>query len=134
MVVKILLLSESIKEFLVSAGKFVKKYWQFFLGLSIGLVTFLISRDRNKIDKALGEIKKIDKEERDKNIEISNSKSEKVDQAVRDFIENDSKASEKHKDRISEIESESDAIKSNLLEKEKESPGTIAEEINKIVK
>ena len=102
--------------------------------MSIGLVTFLISRDRNKIDKALGEIKKIDKEERDKNIEISNSKSEKVDQAVRDFIENDSKASEKHKDRISEIESESDAIKSNLLEKEKESPGTIAEEINKIVK
>ena len=133
MVIKILLAFDALKETLASAWKVIKKYWQVVIGFIAGLATILIFKGRGA-SKATRDLISKSKEQRDRNIAISEDKSGKVNEAVKEFIENESKAAEKHEDKISEIELESDKIKSDLLEKEEKSPGTIAEEINKIVK
>ena len=133
MVIKALLAFEAAKEMLASAWKIVKKYWQIFVGFIVGVATLLLLRGRSS-DKVAKDLNDESRKQRDKSISIAEDKSEKVDQAVREFIENESKASERHEDRISEIKSEADRIKSELLEKEADSPGAIADEINKIVK
>ncbi len=133
MVIKALIAFEAVKEMLASVWKIVKKYWQIFVGFIVGVATLLLFRGRSS-DKVAKDLNDESRKQRDEIISIAEDKSEKVDQAVREFIENESKASERHEDRISEIKSEADRIKSDLLEKEADSPGAIADEINKIVK
>ena len=133
MVIKTVILIESLKRALTCTGKFVKKYWQLCLGFLSGILTFVIFNSRRGANKAAQEIAKINQEARNKNIKISEDKSGKIDQAVKDFIENDSNAAKDHEEKIKEIDSKAEKIKSDLLEREDKSPGTIAKEINKIV-
>jgi len=121
----------AIKSFLYKVFAWCKKYWQFILGLSVGLVIFLLTRDRRKILKTFEKFKKASDQMIDSAIEIEKNQDKRTSDAIESYKEKLESASEENIKRDELISSEKEKIKDSLLEREKSSPGTIAEEINK---
>lgn len=134
MVVKLIVIQTLVKEAFEKSLSFVKKYWQFFLGLCAGLFVLVLTRDKGNMRKAFEETARINREARDKNLEILKEKSEKVSEAIEDFTEREMALEVERQEKEREIASRAEEIKNDLLEREEKSPGTIASEINKIVK
>tara|TARA_B100000700_G_scaffold328530_1_gene446665 strand:+ start:485 stop:889 length:405 start_codon:yes stop_codon:yes gene_type:complete len=131
-----LLLWAAVKENFKQACKFIKKYWQFFLGLSVGLLILVLKRDTSEMKKTFQKFKETSDQMRDESLEISKETSEKSLDAVETFKESLESAENERENREKEIDEKSAHIKQELLESEKNNPGSLArelqEEIDKI--
>ena len=124
------ILGLQIKEALEKAWAFVKRYWQFFLGLSVGLIVLAVSRDSRGIANAFKKFKESSDEMNQNSLEIERQQDEKALDAIDEFTKEVREAEKEHKDSSEKIENESRDRVSNLLEEESESRGTIADKIN----
>jgi len=124
----------AIKTFFKKAWAWCRKYWQFLLGLSAGLVVLVVTRDRARLSKTFKKFKESSDAMIENSIEIEKSQDEKTLAAVDKYKEDLENASEENKDRDKLIQGEKEEIKNSLLEREGENPGTIASEINKELK
>ena len=120
-----------IKEKLKNAWEIVKKYWQFFLGLTVGLVILVLKRDSTSMRKTVEKFKETSDKMRDRSLEISKEEAEKTSDAIREFQDNVEKAGDDLSERDESISEKRDEIARELLEREKERDGTIAEELQK---
>ena len=121
----------AVKAFFEKAWLFIKKYWQFFLGLSVGIVILLVSRDSGGIRKALEKFREADLKEREENLNIDKEKSERVSEAVDEYVEREKSISERQSEKKAEIENKEKEMKEALLSDASEDPASIANEINK---
>jgi hypothetical protein len=125
-----------IKENLKKAGNFIKKYWQFFLGLSVGLAMIILNRDSSKMKKTFQKFKETSDNMRDESLRIALESDEKSSDAVEEFKNNIEGASKNLIERDLELDEKEEKIKKELLENEKNNPGSLAvelqEEIDKI--
>ena len=124
------ILGLQIKEALEKAWAFVKRYWQFFLGLSVGLIVLAVSRDSRGIANAFKKFKESSDEMNQNSLEIERQQDEKALDVIDEFTKEVREAEKEHKDSSEKIENESRDRVSNLLEEESESRGTIADKIN----
>ena len=124
----------AIKSFFKKAWLWCKKYWQFLLGLSVGIVVLILTRDKTKILKTFQKFKEASDTMIENSVEIEKGQDKKTLEAVDKYKEDLDKASEESKERDESIRTEKEEIKDALLEREKNNPGTIASEINKELK
>ena len=118
-----------IKEKLAFAWKAIKKYWEFFLGLSVGILFLLLTRDSGKVQEALKQFRKTSKEERDKLLKSLIDEHEKSDDAIDNFKNDIEEAVHDLRERDREISEKEKEIRDSLLEKEEKERGSIAREI-----
>ena len=123
-----------IKEKLTNVWAIIKKYWQFFLGMGVAVFFFLLTRDSGRAKKTLEEFRNSNNEERDRSLEIQKEEDKKVNSAVDKFYKDIEEAAEALRGRGEEIQGEKEKIKDELLKKEEDHPGTIAEEISETLK
>ena len=121
----------AVKAFFKKACDIVKKYWQFFLGLSVGIIALLISRDSGNIRKALKSFREADLEERSENLALDLEKSEKINSAIESYVEREKDISDRQSSKHSEIIDKREKLKSDLTSGSRDEPGLIANEINK---
>jgi len=119
-----------IKEKLSDIWRVIKKYWQFFLGMSVAVIFFILTRDTSKASKALEQFRKSSKDERERSLEIQEDKQSDIEKAVDEFSEDINSAAEDLSERSRQLEEEKERIKNELLEKEEKERGSIAEEIS----
>ncbi len=124
----------AIKSFFKKAWAWCKKYWQFLLGLSVGIVFFILTRDRARLLKTFQKFKETSDTMIENSIEIEKGQDRKTLEAVDKYKEDLDKASSDSKQRDESISAEKEEIRDSLLERERKSPGTIASEINKELK
>jgi hypothetical protein len=67
----------------------------------------------------------------ERSLEIEDQEMNKIDDAINDFHENIDEAKSEFDDRDAEIDSRRDKIKEELLDRENNERGTIADEIKK---
>ena len=118
-----------IKEKIKLLWRTVKKYWQFFLGLSVGVFVFFLTRDGSRTKRALREFRESSIEERERSLEISREESEKVKEAIEKLEDDLLNASEDLENRNSDISDKQREIRDALLEEEASERGTIAREL-----
>ena len=119
-----------IKRRLEHAWSFIKKYWQFFLGLSVGLVILILTRDNTGIKKTFKKFKETSDKMIENSLEIEKRQDEKILEAVDKYAEDISNAESNYSDATSALkERESEAL-DKLLEEEEENRGHIADKIN----
>ena len=122
-----------IKEKLLDILKVIKKYWQFFLGMTVAIVFFIMTRDTSKAKKTLEKFRESSKRERDRSLEIQVDTQSEVESAVDKFTEDISSASSDFASKEKDIQAEKDKIIEDLLEKENSESGTIASEISSVI-
>jgi hypothetical protein len=131
MALEIISISKIVKEKLKKTWKFIIKYWQFFLGLSVGFLIFVVKKDRTEISNTFKKFKSTSDEMVERSLEIEDQEMNKIDDAINDFHENINEAKSEFDDRDAEIDSRRDKIKEELLDRENNERGTIADEIKK---
>lgn len=119
-----------IKEKIIDGLSIIKKYWQFFLGISVAIVFFIITRDSSKAQKAIQKLRESSKDERDRSLEIQENNSDQVENAIDKFTEDINNAVEDIKVRNETIDLEKDKIIDELLKNESEERGSIASEVS----
>jgi uncharacterized protein YlxW (UPF0749 family) len=119
----------AMKEKLSLLWAAIKKYWEFFLGLSVGILFLLLTRDNGKVQEALTQFRKTSKDERDKLLNVLSDEHEKSDDAVDNFKNDIDEAIHDLKERDREISEKEKEIRDELLEKEERERGAIANEI-----
>jgi Skp family chaperone for outer membrane proteins len=120
-----------VKEKLKYAWEIVKKYWQFFLGLSVGLIVLIVKRDSDSMRNTFKKFKDTSDKMRDRSLEIAAQEKEKIDDTISEFEDNIENATEEMKERDRVLDEKRKEIASDLLEKEKEERGTLASELQK---
>jgi len=123
---KLLLLWKNFK-------KFIKNYWQLLVGISIAIVVIILKRDTEMLKKSLLVFRESEKKRREEMTAIDETDIEKRSDAIDEFIEESNRIEEEDEKRKETLDSKNESRVEELLEKEKESPGTIASEIDKEV-
>ena len=113
--------------------KFVKNYWQLLIGLSIAIIVLMLKRDSSFLKKALAVFREGEKERREEMDRIYEDDIEKRDDAIDNFIEESKRIDEEAEKRKDILDDKNEMKVEDLLEKEKNTPGTIASEIDKEV-
>ncbi len=124
------ILGLQVKDALSRAWAFIKKYWQFFLGLSAGLLVLVISRDSSRIEGAFKKFKQSSDDSNQKSLEIERQQDTKTLEAIDEFTKDVKEAEENRKESSEKIDRDSKETVKKLLEDESESRGTIADKIN----
>jgi len=113
--------------------KFVKNYWQLLIGLSIAIIVLMLKRDSSFLKKALAVFREGEKERREEMDRIYEDDIEKRDDAIDNFIEESKRIDEEAEKRKDILDDKNEMKVEDLLEKEKNTPGAIASEIDKEV-
>ena len=121
----------AIKTFFKKTWLWCKKYWQFLLGLFVGIIILILTRDKTSLLKTFKKFKESSDKMIEKSIEIEKNQDKRTLDAIGEYKESLEIAEEENRKRDSLIDSEKERIKDSLLERERLSPGTIASEINK---
>ena len=124
----------AVKSFFKKAWAWCKKYWQFLLGLSVGIVFLILTRDKTRLLKTFQKFKETSDAMIENSIEIEKGQDKKTLEAVDKYKEDLDKASDESKKREESIRTEKEEMRDSLLERERQNPGTIASEINKELK
>jgi biopolymer transport protein ExbB/TolQ len=113
--------------------KFVKNYWQLLVGLSIAIIVVILKRDSSFLKKALAVFREGEKERREEMNRVYEDDIEKRNDAIDNFIEESKRIDEEAEKRKDILDDKNEMKVEDLLEKEKNTPGTIASEIDKEV-
>ena len=124
----------AVKTFLKKGWAWCKKYWQFLLGLSVGLAVLAVTRDRTRLSKAFKKFKESSDAMIQNSIKIEQSQDEKTLAAVEKYKKDLENAQNESNQRDDLARDEKKEIRDSLLEREQENPGTIASEISNALK
>tara|TARA_Y100000310_G_scaffold9417_1_gene9810 strand:+ start:906 stop:1283 length:378 start_codon:yes stop_codon:yes gene_type:complete len=113
--------------------KFVKNYWQLLVGLSIAIIVVILKRDSSFLKKVLAVFREGEKERREEMNRVYEDDIEKRNDAIDNFIEESKRIDEEAEKRKDILDDKNEMKVEDLLEKEKNTPGTIASEIDKEV-
>lgn len=113
--------------------KFVKNYWQLILGLSVAVLVLVIKRDGKLLAGTLSLFREEEKNRRDLMFELSKEENSKKQKALDDYEKNLAILKEKADKKRSLFKIGRKRKVEELLDAEKESPGTIAKEIDNAV-
>ena len=130
--IKAALLKTWLKSAWTSFAVFCRERWELLVGALIGILGLLALRNKSQ-EKALKKALESNRGARDQNIQVSEDAADKVTEALEEHRQREDQLEKDYEEKSKSLDKREKELKDQILERESSEPGTIAEEINKLI-